>query len=95
MDNHMSWLQHSNVELNIALISNCVAVRPLLWGNSGHLEEIQEEFGPSFDLVVGSELLYNNEQAFAEGLVDTLRAVNAPQLSCWGAKSDDLESRNF
>jgi predicted nicotinamide N-methyase len=65
-----------NIELNAA-VADQTAVRQLLWGEERHISRIKREQKGEFDLVVGSDLLY--EQSNHAPLLATLRAfVNSP-----------------
>jgi len=73
----MDWLE-GNVERNQHLVQDRVSVAPLLWGNEAHQQAISNNLllnssqgQGQIDLIVGSELLYNNEASF-RGLLDTL-----------------------
>jgi len=76
----LSWLQQ-NVELNR---KDRVSVQPLYWGDEEHMRSILLECQGGVDVIVGSELLYNNDAAFP-GLLETLLAFqkhhddNAPK----------------
>jgi len=75
----LDWLS-GNVELNKHHYSkNRVTIAPLLWGNEVHLNTISSglKAHPSsgatglVNMVIGSELLYNNDASFV-GLLETL-----------------------
>ena len=63
----LEWLQ-MNLDLNHDVIGERAAIQPLLWGDKSHMNAIEQ----GFDLIVGSELLYNNGGSFPS-LVDTIR----------------------
>ena len=67
-----------NVELNKDIVENRITVKPLLWGNKEHIQTI--DYQGHIDLIVGSELLYNNDDSF-EGLLETLRFFGSKKSS--------------
>lgn len=67
----LDWLQE-NVNLNNdELLHDRVSVSPLYWGDTLQLDTISKNSNGCVDWIVGSELLYNNDDSF-EGLVKTL-----------------------
>mmetsp|Transcript_15905 Transcript_15905/g.46410 ORF Transcript_15905/g.46410 Transcript_15905/m.46410 type:complete len:235 (-) Transcript_15905:25-729(-) len=49
----------SNVELNADATGGRAVVRKLLWGNDADIEAIRNEFPMPFDLITGSDLIYD------------------------------------
>ena len=66
----IQWLE-GNIKRNSVLLQDRVSVAPLLWGDASEQMAITEVI-PDVDLIVGAELLYNNEASFP-GLIGTLQ----------------------
>jgi predicted nicotinamide N-methyase len=64
-----------NVELNSST-PGVLHVRELLWGDPEHIGAIKEEFSDPFDLIIGSDLLYQHTNY--QGLLDTLQDFATP-----------------
>eukprot|EP00746_Dinoflagellata_sp_MGD_P054839 gnl/MRDRNA2_/MRDRNA2_23951_c0_seq1.p1 gnl/MRDRNA2_/MRDRNA2_23951_c0~~gnl/MRDRNA2_/MRDRNA2_23951_c0_seq1.p1 ORF type:complete len:214 (+),score=32.54 gnl/MRDRNA2_/MRDRNA2_23951_c0_seq1:49-690(+) len=89
----LEWL-HNNVQMNHELVSNRVEVAPLLWGDKSDIDAIKssKRWATGFDLVVGSDLLYNPFSY--EALLQTIKAFSgtSPVVLSWHerlAKSHD------
>ena len=59
--NTLSWLR-ANVDANRELIDGRASVAQLLWSDAGHTEAVLQRWPTPFDLVVGSDLLYDPDQ---------------------------------
>jgi predicted nicotinamide N-methyase len=70
----IGWLQ-KNVSLNRDIVGDRTFVRPLTWGSLEDMAAIESSFD-SFDLIVGSDLLYNEETHAA--LIATMKRFAAP-----------------
>ena len=71
----LAWLG-ANVEENSAALSDRAQVAPLLWGDEGHMAGVEAAHAP-FDLVVGSDLLYDPDQYAC--LTATLQRFSGPR----------------
>lgn len=93
MSSTLSWLR-ANVVLNKESVCGQMSVQRLCWGNADHIAKLKghnsAEFGgvldndcknEGFDLVLGSELLYNTDSYV--DLLDTFRAF-APKTAPTG-----------
>jgi len=68
----LTWLK-DNVDLNRNVVGGRSTVQPLLWGDGDNTDAVEGDF----DLIVGSELLYSNEQSFP-ALLSTLCKFASP-----------------
>jgi hypothetical protein len=59
--NTLQWLQ-ANVELNRELVGERARTAKLAWGDVAHTEELHAAYPDGFDLVVGSDLLYEPDR---------------------------------
>ena len=59
--NTLSWLR-ANVDANRELLGERAAVAQLLWNDASHTEAVLRQWPEPFDLVVGSDLLYDPDQ---------------------------------
>ena len=57
--NTLGWLR-ANVDANRELLGDRASVAQLLWGDAAHMEAVQAH--APFDLVVGSDVLYDPDQ---------------------------------
>ena len=82
----LDWLQ-GNIDLNLELVGARALARRLAWGNEDDEMAIKHEWcredtsGSGFDVIVGSDLLYNPDEY--DGLLHTLRTFcyrGAPAL---------------
>jgi predicted nicotinamide N-methyase len=75
-----------NVDLNLLVNNRATtrlentgrryAVRELDWNNEQQMKQIKEEFGPNFDFIIGSDVVYQEE--FIEPLLATLFYFTSP-----------------
>jgi len=84
----LSWLEN-NIEHNVKEHGiTDVAVGKLLWGDSEDIENIKRLHGP-FDLVVGSDLLYDHKHH--KTLLRTIQAFDAAALLAFPLRTDREE----
>jgi predicted nicotinamide N-methyase len=72
-----------NAELNSSTLGE-IHVHELLWGNEDHINSIKQEHTGSFDLIIGSDLLYQHSNY--ESLLSTLQSFTSPTtliILCW------------
>lgn len=69
----LRWLR-GNIELNRDIVGDRATAQKLLWGDEEDMAAVGR--GNPFDLIIGSELLYNNDASFP-GLAKTLRKFAA------------------
>ena len=74
--NTLGWLR-ANVDANRELLGDRASVAQLLWGDAGHMEAVQAQAVEPFDLVVGSDVLYDPDQYPA--LLRTLAAFTTEE----------------
>lgn len=55
-----------------------VSVRELSWGDSTHISAVLAEFGPSFDLIIGTDIVYHQESFVLEALAQTVISLSSP-----------------
>mmetsp|Transcript_1250 Transcript_1250/g.1907 ORF Transcript_1250/g.1907 Transcript_1250/m.1907 type:complete len:183 (-) Transcript_1250:19-567(-) len=91
----LQWLQQ-NIDLNCDIFGSQdqVSVSKLFWGDAEDLELIREKSRKEFDIIVGSEILYNNHDAF-EGLIDTLLDIRGDPVILIGYKERRLGESKF
>jgi hypothetical protein len=71
----MEWLS-SNVELNRDIVREHARVAPLEWANDQHAMQLEAQLTRPFDLIVGSDILYDH--ATHANLVETMRRFAQP-----------------
>lgn len=69
--NSLDWLD-ANLDMNRGLVGTRASTAKLLWGSPEDLQEIRRAH-PPFDLVVGSDLLYQPEQH--QSLLETMHEL--------------------
>ena len=74
--NTLGWLR-ANVDANRELLGDRASVAQLLWGDAAHMEAVQAQAVEPFDLVVGSDVLYDPDQYPA--LLRTLAAFTTEE----------------
>ena len=88
--NAMEWLG-SNIELNRDIIREHARVAPLGWGNDQHATQLEAQMTSHFDLIVGSDILYDH--ATHADLVETMIRfavpANAPIYLAYPKRSDE------
>jgi hypothetical protein len=88
--NAMEWLS-SNIELNRDSVREHARVAPLEWGNDIHATQLETQLTSPFDLIVGSDILYDH--ATHADLVETMRRfalpANAPIYLAYPKRSDE------
>jgi hypothetical protein len=88
--NAMEWLS-SNIELNRDIVREHARMAPLEWGNDQHATQLEAQLTSPFDLIVGSDILYDH--ATHAGLVETMKRfavpANAPIYLAYPKRSDE------
>jgi predicted nicotinamide N-methyase len=88
--NAMEWLS-SNIELNRGIVREHAQVAPLEWGNDQHATRLEAQTTSPFDVIVGSDILYDH--ATHADLVETMIRfavpANAPIYLAYPKRSDE------
>ena len=88
--NAMEWLS-SNIELNRDIVREHARVAPLEWGNDQHATQLEAQMTSQFDLIVGSDILYDH--ASHADLVETMIRfavpANAPIYLAYPKQSEE------
>ena len=68
---------------------------PLLWGDEDDISKVMKSYPTGFDMIIGSDLLYNS--ASFPGLLHTLKKLtdNRPQTEIYIAFVDRLVHKKF